>query len=129
MPANGAWHTVKEGDTLETLERLHGTSPQEILEHFGTGFLSFQNQMVYLSDCKVFPIDLSHCHLTMLRQVALSYSFFYDDFGPSRPLHSHIARIIQNLWKTPAKYPFRIFRARVYTSAGRWFPVIIVPVC
>jgi murein DD-endopeptidase MepM/ murein hydrolase activator NlpD len=38
MPTDGVLHTVKEGDTLETLERLHGTPAQEILEYFGNGF-------------------------------------------------------------------------------------------
>jgi LysM repeat protein len=38
MPTDGVLHTVKEGDTLETLERLHGTPQQEIFEYFGNGF-------------------------------------------------------------------------------------------
>ena len=38
MPTDGVLHTVQEGDTLETLERLHGTPTQEILEYFGNGF-------------------------------------------------------------------------------------------
>ena len=38
MPTDGVSHTVQEGDTLETLERLHGTPAQEILEYFGNGF-------------------------------------------------------------------------------------------
>jgi LysM repeat protein len=38
MPTDGVLHTVQEGDTLETLERLHGTPAQEILEYFGNGF-------------------------------------------------------------------------------------------
>ena len=38
MPTDGVLHTVKEGDTLETLERLHGTPQQEIFEYFGNEF-------------------------------------------------------------------------------------------
>ena len=38
MPTDGVLHTVKEGDTLETLERLHGTPQQKVLEYFGNGF-------------------------------------------------------------------------------------------
>jgi murein DD-endopeptidase MepM/ murein hydrolase activator NlpD len=38
LPADGVLHTVQEGDTLETIERLHGTPAQEILEYFGNGF-------------------------------------------------------------------------------------------
>jgi LysM repeat protein len=38
MPTDGVLHTVKEGDTLGTLERLHGTPQQEIFEYFGNGF-------------------------------------------------------------------------------------------
>ena len=38
MPTDGVLHTVQEGDTVETLERLHGTPAQEILEYFGNGF-------------------------------------------------------------------------------------------
>jgi len=38
MPTDGVLHTVRDGDTLETLERLHGTPAQEILEYFGNGF-------------------------------------------------------------------------------------------
>jgi len=29
---------VKDGDTLETLQRLHGTPTQEIFEYFGNEF-------------------------------------------------------------------------------------------
>jgi len=38
LPTDGVLHTVQEGDTLETLERLHGTSTREIFEYFGNGF-------------------------------------------------------------------------------------------
>jgi LysM repeat protein len=38
MPTDGVLHTVKEGDTLETLQRLHGTPTQEIFEYFGNEF-------------------------------------------------------------------------------------------
>ena len=38
LPVDGVLHTVQDGDTLETLERLHGTPVQEILEYFGNGF-------------------------------------------------------------------------------------------
>ena len=38
LPVDGVLHTVKDGDTLEALERLHGTSAQDILEYFGNGF-------------------------------------------------------------------------------------------
>jgi LysM repeat protein len=34
LPTDGVLHTVRDGDTLETLERLHGTPTQEILEYF-----------------------------------------------------------------------------------------------
>jgi LysM repeat protein len=38
LPVDGVLHTVKAGDTLETIEQLHGTPAQEILEYFGNGF-------------------------------------------------------------------------------------------
>jgi LysM repeat protein len=38
LPVDGVLHKVQDGDTLETLERLHGTPAQEILEYFGNGF-------------------------------------------------------------------------------------------
>jgi LysM repeat protein len=38
MPTDGVLHTVKEGETLENLERLHGTPQQEIFEYFGNEF-------------------------------------------------------------------------------------------
>ena len=38
LPIDGVLHTVKDGDTSETLERLHGTPAQEIFEYFGNGF-------------------------------------------------------------------------------------------
>lgn len=38
LPVDGVLHTVRDGETLETLERLHGTAAQEILEYFGNGF-------------------------------------------------------------------------------------------
>ena len=38
LPLDGVLHTVREGDTLETIERLHGTPAQEIFEYFGNEF-------------------------------------------------------------------------------------------
>ena len=38
LPVDGVLHTVKEGDTLESLQRLHGTSVQEIYEYIGNNF-------------------------------------------------------------------------------------------
>ena len=38
LPVDGVLHTVKEGETLETLQRLHGISAQEILEYVGNNF-------------------------------------------------------------------------------------------
>ena len=38
LPVNGVLHTVREGETLETLQRLHGTPTQEIFEYIGNGF-------------------------------------------------------------------------------------------
>ena len=38
LPVDGVLHTVRDGDTLESLERLHGTPTQEIFEYFGNGF-------------------------------------------------------------------------------------------
>lgn len=38
LPLDGVLHTVQEGDTLETLQRLHGTSAQEIFEYIGNDF-------------------------------------------------------------------------------------------
>ncbi len=38
LPVDGVLHTVKDGDTLETLQRLHGTPTQEIFEYFGNEF-------------------------------------------------------------------------------------------
>lgn len=38
LPVDGVMHIVQEGDTLETLESLHGTPTQEILEYIGNDF-------------------------------------------------------------------------------------------
>ncbi|MDP1715651.1 MAG: M23 family metallopeptidase [Anaerolineales bacterium] len=38
LPVDGVLHTVNEGDALETLESLHGTPIQEILEYPGNNF-------------------------------------------------------------------------------------------
>ena len=38
LPVNGVLHTVKEGDTLESLELLHGTPIREIVSFLGNGF-------------------------------------------------------------------------------------------
>lgn len=38
LPVDGVLHTVQDGDTLETLVRLHVTPAQEILEYFGNNF-------------------------------------------------------------------------------------------
>ncbi len=38
LPVDGVLHTVQDGDTLETLQRLHGTPTQEIFEYFGNEF-------------------------------------------------------------------------------------------
>jgi len=38
LPVDGVLHTVREGDTLEALQRLHGTSAQEIFEYIGNNF-------------------------------------------------------------------------------------------
>jgi LysM repeat protein len=38
LPTDGVLHTVKDGDTFETLRRVHGTPAQEIFEYFGNGF-------------------------------------------------------------------------------------------
>jgi LysM repeat protein len=38
LPTDGVLHTVRDGDTLETLQRLHGTPAQEIFEYLGNGF-------------------------------------------------------------------------------------------
>lgn len=38
LPVDGVLHIVQDGDTLETIERLHGTAKQEILEYFGNNF-------------------------------------------------------------------------------------------
>ena len=38
LPADGVLRTVRDGDTLETLQRLHGTPTQEIVEYFGNEF-------------------------------------------------------------------------------------------
>lgn len=38
LPTDGVLHTVREGDTLETLQRLHGTPTQEIFEYIGNEF-------------------------------------------------------------------------------------------
>lgn len=38
LPVDGVLHAVQDGDTLETLVRLHGTPAQEILEYFGNNF-------------------------------------------------------------------------------------------
>jgi LysM repeat protein len=38
LPVDGVLHTVQEGDTLEMLQRLHGTSAQEIFEYIGNDF-------------------------------------------------------------------------------------------
>jgi LysM repeat protein len=38
LPVDGVLHTVKEGDTLESLQRLHGSSAQEIYEYIGNNF-------------------------------------------------------------------------------------------
>ena len=38
LPVDGVLHTVQDGDTLETLQRLHGTPTQEIFEYFGNDF-------------------------------------------------------------------------------------------
>jgi LysM repeat protein len=47
LPVDGVLHTVKEGETLETLQRLHGISAQEILEYVGNNFdLSQPGQLV-----------------------------------------------------------------------------------
>lgn len=38
LPVDGVLHTVQEGDTLETLREVHGTSVEEIFEFFGNNF-------------------------------------------------------------------------------------------
>lgn len=38
LPVDGVLHIVQDGETLETIERLHGTAKQEILEYFGNNF-------------------------------------------------------------------------------------------
>ncbi|MBI5944733.1 MAG: LysM peptidoglycan-binding domain-containing M23 family metallopeptidase [Chloroflexi bacterium] len=38
LPVDGVLHIVKEGDTLETLEGIHGTPTQEIFEFIGNNF-------------------------------------------------------------------------------------------
>jgi murein DD-endopeptidase MepM/ murein hydrolase activator NlpD len=38
LPVDGVLHTVQDGDTLETLQTLHGTPAQEIFEYFGNNF-------------------------------------------------------------------------------------------
>ena len=38
LPTDGVLHTVREGDTLETLQSLHRTPAQEIFEYIGNGF-------------------------------------------------------------------------------------------
>jgi LysM repeat protein len=38
LPVNGVLHTVQDGDTLETLQTLHGTPAQEIFEYTGNNF-------------------------------------------------------------------------------------------
>jgi len=38
LPVDGVLHTVQDGDTLETLQGLHGTPTQEIFEYFGNNF-------------------------------------------------------------------------------------------
>lgn len=38
LPVDGVLHTAKEGETLETLESLHGTPSQEIFEYIGNNF-------------------------------------------------------------------------------------------
>lgn len=38
LPVDGVLHTVREGDTLETLQTLHGTPVQEIFEYLGNNF-------------------------------------------------------------------------------------------
>ena len=38
LPVDGVLHTAKEGDTLDKLQILHGTSTQEIFEYIGNDF-------------------------------------------------------------------------------------------
>ena len=38
LPVDGVLHTVQDGDTLETLQTLHGTPAQEIFEYIGNNF-------------------------------------------------------------------------------------------
>lgn len=38
LPVDGVLHIVQDGDTLETLQSLHGTPAQEILEYTGNNF-------------------------------------------------------------------------------------------
>ncbi len=38
LPVDGVLHTVQDGDTLETLQELHGTPIEEIFEFFGNNF-------------------------------------------------------------------------------------------
>ncbi len=38
LPVDGVLHTVQDGDTLETLQTLHGTPAQQIFEYFGNNF-------------------------------------------------------------------------------------------
>ncbi len=38
LPVDGVLHTVNDGDTLETLQELHGTPVEEIFEFFGNNF-------------------------------------------------------------------------------------------
>jgi len=38
LPVDGVLHTVQDGDTLETLQRLHGTLTQDIFEYIGNEF-------------------------------------------------------------------------------------------
>jgi LysM repeat protein len=55
LPVDGVLHTVKDGDTLEKLQELHGTSIKEIFEFFGNGFDLTQSQKLTVGQQIIVP--------------------------------------------------------------------------
>lgn len=59
LPVDGVLHTVKEGDTLETLESIHGTPVQEIFEYIGNNFDLTQTPQLTAGQQIIIPNGIS----------------------------------------------------------------------
>lgn len=59
LPVDGVLHIVEEGDTLETLENVHGTPVQEIFEYIGNNFDLTQTPQLTAGQQIIIPNGIS----------------------------------------------------------------------